>query len=305
MNRRPFQFAIALLWLTLPLVAIQYWRVWDRLPARMATHFNATGQPNGWMSREVSVEFGVGIIAFLLLVLTPILWAISRRGIDKFAWAFLAFCAVITGVVDFGNHEVINYNLAGTPLHIGPILLVVPAAVVMLSVFFLGSKRGQPLPASEVLAEETHPGRAWALVFVPVLITPLVAARLIPGTAVRLSMILVVTVVLAAMAMVWSGFRYRFLQHGLEVTMLGYRLRSIPRSQIVSYAVEAWGPLRGYGIRGLGNSRAFVWGNRVVHIKTTNGDVYLGHSDPQTIVRDLDLVMGYSPAVGAERPAGS
>ena len=249
MNRRPFQFAIAILWLTLPLVAIQYWRVWDQLPVRMATHFNATGQPNGWMSREVAVEFGVGIIAFLLLVFTPILWTISRRHVDGFAWAFLTFCALITGVVDFGNHAVINYNLAGTPLHIGPVLLVVPVAVILLSIFFLGSQRGQPLPASEVLAEETHAGRAWALVFMPALIMPLVGARLIPGTAVRLSMILVVVVGLASMAMVWSGFRYRFLEHGLEVSMLGYRLRSISRSQIVSYAVEAWGPLRGYGIR--------------------------------------------------------
>src|ERR1700675_891860 len=97
MNRRPFQFAIALLWLTLPLVAIQYWRVWDQLPASMATHFNAAGQPNGWVSRTVALEFGVGIMAFLLAVFTPILWIISRRGLDKFAWAFLVFCAVITG----------------------------------------------------------------------------------------------------------------------------------------------------------------------------------------------------------------
>jgi hypothetical protein len=34
-----------------------------------------------------------------------------------------------------------------------------------------------------------------------------------------------------------------------------------------------------------------VWGNKVVHIKTSNGEVFLGHSDPQRIVRDLDRVM--------------
>src|SRR5258706_12164696 len=101
MNRRPFQFAIGLLWLSLSLVAIQYWCVWDQLPARMATHFNAAGQPNGWMSREVALEFDVGMVAFLMLVFTPILWAISRRQVDRFAWAFLAFCAVITGVVAY------------------------------------------------------------------------------------------------------------------------------------------------------------------------------------------------------------
>ncbi|HWZ83827.1 MAG TPA: DUF1648 domain-containing protein [Terriglobales bacterium] len=292
--KRPFQFAIALLWLTLPLVAIQYWRVWDQLRARMATHFNAAGQPNGWMSREVSVEFGIGIMAFLLVIFTPILWAISRRHVDKFAWAFLAFCAVITGVVAFGNQEVINYNLSGTPIHIGPFLLAAPAAVI-LSISYFGSHRGEALPSSEVLAEETHAGRAWALVFLPALLMPVVALRAIPNTAIRTSLSFVIVAVPAASAMVWSGFRYRFLKHGLEVRALGYRLRSIPRSQIVSYGVESWNPLRGYGVRGLGTSRAFVWGNKVVHIKTTNGDVYLGHGDPQRIVRDLDLVMSDSP----------
>lgn len=295
MNRRPFQFAIALLWLTLPLVAIQYWRVWDQLPVRMATHFNAAGQPNGWMSREVALEFGIGMMIFLLAVFTPILWVLSRREVDKFAWAFLGFCAVVAGFVAVGNQKVIEYNLTGAPIHIEPLLIIVPAAIVILMVFYLGSKRGEALASSEVIAEETHSGRAWAAVFALPMLGPLAAIRLIPIPAVRVSMGLIALVLFASLAMAWTGFRYRFLQHGVEITALGYRLRSIPRSQIVSYAPEAWGPLRGYGIRGIGNSRAFVWGNKVVHIKTANGDVYLGHSDPQTIVRDLDLVMSYSP----------
>lgn len=293
--RRPFQLAITLLWLALPLVAFQYWQVWDQLPPRMATHFNAGGQPNGWMSREVSLEFGVGVMAFLLLVFTPILWVMSRRQVDKFAWAFLGFCAIVAGFVAAGNQQVISYNLQGTPIHVEPLLIVVPAAVVVLSVFFLDSKRGHALPTSEVLAEERHSGRPWAAVFLPALLLPLIAARLIPVAAVRISIVLVAAVTFGAMAMAWTGFRYLFLQHGVEISALGYRLRSIPRQQILSYAVEAWNPLRGYGIRGIGDSRAFVWCNKVVHIKTTNGDVYLGHSDPGRIVRDLDLVMGQCP----------
>ena len=295
MNRRPFQFAIALLWLALPLVAIQYWSVWDQLPVRMATHFNAAGESNGWMSREVAVEFGVGIIAFLLLVFTPILWAISRRGADTFAWAVLGFCAVVAGFVAVGNQRVIAYNLEGAPLHVEPLLIVVPAAVVILSAFYLGSKRGEALPSSVVMTEETHPGHAWAALLLLPMLGPLAAIRLVPITAVRISMALVALVLLASAAMAWTGFRYRFLRHGIEVSTLGYRLRSIPRLQIVSYAAESWNPLRGYGIRGIGRDRAFVWGNQVVHIKTTNGDVYLGHRDPQQIVRDLDLVMRSSP----------
>ena len=55
---------------------------------------------------------------------------------------------------------------------------------------------------------------------------------------------------------------------------LGFTLRTIPKLQIVSYAMESWSLPRGYGIRGIGNTRAYVWGNKVVHIRTTDGEVY-------------------------------
>jgi hypothetical protein len=74
--------------------------------------------------------------------------------------------------------------------------------------------------------------------------------------------------------------------------MFGFRLRSIPKQSIVSYSIEPWSLVRGYGIRGIGGTRAFVWCNKVVHIKTTNGDTYLGHSDPERIMRDLNMVTG-------------
>jgi uncharacterized protein DUF1648 len=288
--RRSFQLAIALLWLALPVVAYQYWRVWNQLPARMASHFNAAGQPNGWMSREVSAEFGICVIALLLVVFTIILWVMLRSQIEKVAWMFLGFSAVILSLVAVLNQQVIAYNLNGTPLHIESFLITIPAVAIAFALVFLASKRGHPLPQSEVLAEETHSGRLWTLAFVPTLLMPLMTARVVPNNATRLPMILVSIITLALMAIVWTGFRYRFLQHGLEVRILGFRLRSIPRQQILSYAAESWSPLRGYGIRGLGNNRAFVWGNKVVHIRTTNGEVYLGHTDPERIVRDLDRV---------------
>ncbi|MBI3475075.1 MAG: DUF1648 domain-containing protein [Acidobacteria bacterium] len=295
MTRRPFQFAIALLWLALPLVAWQYWRVWNQLPARMATHFNFSGVPNGWMSREGSAEFIFCLMAFLLVVFSVILWVMSRERAEGVAWSFLGFTAVILGFVAAGNQQVIEYNLRGAPIRVELLAMAITLASVIFTVIFLRSRRGTALPAGVVLAEEIHRGGAWSLVFIPALVTPLIMFRLAPSTATRVSMLLVVALAVLTMAMVWTGFRYRFLQHGLEISALGLRLRSIPRSQIVSYQAERWGPWRGYGIRGIGNTRAFVWGNKVVHIKTTNGDVYVGHRDPQTIVRDLDLVVKNFP----------
>jgi hypothetical protein len=71
---------------------------------------------------------------------------------------------------------------------------------------------------------------------------------------------------------------------------LGFRLRSIPRADIKEYAVESWNPLRGYGIRGIGNRRAYVWCNQGVRIQTNDGEVFLGHREPERIVRDLDSI---------------
>jgi len=98
----------------------------------------------------------------------------------------------------------------------------------------------------------------------------------------------------ACAAMARSGLPYRFSPAGLEIYTLGLRLRSIPLVQIRDYTVEGWSPIRGYGIRGVGGCRAYVWGNRVVHIKTDDGDVFLGHSEPERIVHDLDVIKQFA-----------
>jgi hypothetical protein len=145
---------------------------------------------------------------------------------------------------------------------------------------------------SDVLAEETHSGRAWSLIILLALIGPMIGVALVPSTAGRWALALVGVIAIGTFAMSWSGFQYRFLRHGVEIRMLGFRLRSIPKQSIVSYSIEPWTFIRGYGIRGIGTSRAYVWCNQVVHIKTSNGEIFLGHSDPQRIVRDLNMVTG-------------
>jgi hypothetical protein len=145
---------------------------------------------------------------------------------------------------------------------------------------------------SDLLAEETHSGRAWSLIILLALVGPMVGVALVPSTAGRWAVSLVGVIAIGTFVMSWSGFQYRFLRHGVEIRMLGFRLRSIPKQSILSYSIEPWAFIRGYGIRGIGSSRAYVWCNQVVHIKTSNGEIFLGHSDPQRIVRDLDMVTG-------------
>jgi len=145
----------------------------------------------------------------------------------------------------------------------------------------------------DLLAEETHSGRGWGLVILLAVLGPALAVVLAFRAPALFALTILGLVGLVSVAMAWSGFQYRFLRYGVEIRMLGFRLRSIPKESIVSYSIASWPFLRGRGIRGVGNTRAYVWCNKVVHIRTSNGEVFLGHNDPERIVRDLDMVTGF------------
>jgi hypothetical protein len=295
MNRKYFQYAIGLLWLVLPLTAIRYWMAWAHLPPLVATHFDEAGHPNGWMTRETSLIFGLGITLFLLVILTVLLYVIEKKNTgDTFSWAFLGFCYVMIGFIYYGNASIVSYNLYGKPVEVAPVPIVVPLAVIALVAVYLGSKRGQPLQTRAWLAQEVHASKLWAAVFLIPLVIELAALIAVPLVQVRLGLTLLCLVFVVVVAQAWSGFLYKFGPSGVEISTLGFRLRSIPREQIKAYTAKHWTPLRGYGIRGVGHKRAYVWGNRGVLIKTSDGEVFLGHSQPERVIRDLDTIMKYA-----------
>ncbi len=289
MNRR-MQAVTGLMWLALPLTALRYWWVWDRLPARMATHFNAAGQANGWMTREVALEYGLGLTAFVLLIFTIMSYVMQKQKAPApVAWSLTGLLALVVGMIYQANNGIIAYNLTGRPVSVFGPLILVPAVIVFTTVY-LGSKRGSPLPESAPLAEETHASLMMGFIFLILLGIELAIATQVPGKAVFIPSIMLALVFAACAAFAWSGFHYRFTQGGVEIRALGFRLRSIPAAEIREYTVESWSLLRGYGIRGIGASRAYVLGNQVVHIRTAEGDVFLGHDEPQRVVRDLDMM---------------
>lgn len=295
MTRKWWKIGIALPWLGLPLIALRYWMVWDQLPVRMATHFNAMSQPNGWMSREGSLYFIVGLYLLLVVLFTVIITVVHKvHAPDAAAWAVLGLFYVILGVLYYGNESVLSYNLTGAPVQVLAMVIPIFVAIFIVIAITLSSKRGNDLPTGSLLAEEVHTGRGWALVMVlPVLVEAAVIYA-VPNTGLRLTLGLTALVLLVAGAMAWSGFHYIFTSAGVEIRTLGYRLRSIPVEQIKQYAIADWSIAGGYGIRGLGERRAYVWGNRGVRIKTSYGEVFLGHSNPDRIVHDLDVVKQFS-----------
>jgi len=293
MNRTVYRGFVLLLWLALPLAALEYWQVWDKLPARMATHFNFANQPNGWMAPGESLRFILVMMAVMLAVFTVLAWIASRKSVNAGSWALLGLFYVAMATLIAVNKAVLSFNVDGTPLNLGPWLVAVPVAVVVFIVVFLLSQRGRAFPPSEVLAEEVHSGRLWAVVLAVPVVGILALANQVPSRPAQFGLGLVAVALLGAAALAWTGFHYVFTRSGVEVRSLGFRLRSIPAEQIKEYGAQRWNAIGGYGIRGVGSTRAYVWGNKVVHIRTTSGEVYLGHSDPERIVRDLDLVKGF------------
>jgi hypothetical protein len=147
-------------------------------------------------------------------------------------------------------------------------------------------------------AKERHGSVMWAMVMIVPACGMLLFAGSVPLAIIRLTLIVSAVILFAAAAMAWSGFHYSFSPAGIEIRTLGFRVRSISAADIRSYAVDRWNVIGGYGIRGLGNRRAYVWGNNGVRIKTTQGEVFLGHKEPEKIVRDLDMITG---AVAAKK----
>jgi|SRR5450432_981170 hypothetical protein len=291
-SRGRFVALLALMWLALPLAWLRYRQVWDRLPARVATHFDGAGRANGWMTPQASLNFTLGTLLLLLVVFSAILFSGLRRAhkVDVSMWAVLGFFYVIIGFFLCISEFVLRYNLYGSSPAVGPILVGLLAAIVVFTVIYLRAHRGAELPASDVLAEETHGSGIFVLLFLLPAAVEAGAATMVPD-GVKVALGLGAVILLLAAVFAGYGFHYRFTPAGVDIRTLGFRLRSIHAADIQSYAVAPWGFWGGYGIRGIGSERAYVWGNRGVRIKTLEGDAFLGHREPGKIVQDLDLIM--------------
>jgi hypothetical protein len=278
-------------------MAGMYAMSWQQLPARLATHFDLANHPNGWMSRGGSLTFSLVMGIFIAGLTTFILSRVKRP--DPAAWALLVLFYVIMGTLLWAERAVIAYNAHSKPVNVAPVLVTGISAAVVVAIIALGTRRGIPLSANNVLAVERHDSKMLGFVLGVAAVAMIALIAAIPVAGVRIAIGIAVVLMLASAALAWDGFRYLFTSSGVEVRALGFRLRSIPSVEIKSYAPDHWNVIGGYGIRGVGDKRAYVWGNRGVLIKTLEGEVFLGHKNPEEIIRDLDLITRNHEAHGA------
>lgn len=110
MNLNWFKTAVLLMWVALPTAAWKYWSAWDRLPQRVAVHFDANWQPNGYTSREGSLELGLGIMVALLVLFTVATLIIHDLKPNA-AVPALVIAYVVIGFCWYGNYSIVKFNL--------------------------------------------------------------------------------------------------------------------------------------------------------------------------------------------------
>ena len=123
MNRDCYKWLVLLMWLALPTSAWTYWHFWDQLPARMAVHFNANWQANGYTTREGALQLGLGILLVMLVLFTVATLTVFYLK-PVAVWAVLAIAYVVVGFCWYGNYSIVEFNLKAQPAHselVGPI----------------------------------------------------------------------------------------------------------------------------------------------------------------------------------------
>jgi hypothetical protein len=182
----------------------------------------------------------LALASFLLVLFTAILARVRRPEVG--AWSVLGMAYVVLGVVCWVNQTLIAYNLYGTPVQVGPILIMVIGSVFAVMAVFLGSKRGASLNAGEIVAEEVHAAPLWAALFLVPLVAELAPIVVVPNAGLRFGLALLALLMVVVVGGTWSGFHYVFSRSGVEIRTLGFRLRSIPVEKIRTYAVDRWSP---------------------------------------------------------------
>ena len=110
MNRAWHKAAILLMWLALPSARWMYSHAWDQLPARMAVHFDANWQPNGYTSREGAMRLGLEILLLMLVLFTVTTLLIDVLKPSAF-WPALIVAYVSLGFCWYANYSIVKFNL--------------------------------------------------------------------------------------------------------------------------------------------------------------------------------------------------
>ena len=144
--------------LALAVIAQAFWQR-DRLPQRVATHFNAAGQADGWMTRDAQTAAHIALVLFIAVMLeglarlSPRLpdglvnlphrdhWLAPERRAATHAWLAgltrLIGCVLMLFFLAL-FHLVYRANLGGTPMLPAPAGLLVGGLLTTIGLLIAG-----------------------------------------------------------------------------------------------------------------------------------------------------------------------
>jgi hypothetical protein len=295
MCSRNWRIAMMVPWLAFVAMLLDIWRAYDSLPAVIASHFNAAGIANGFAPKQPVFTTIIGVAFGLLCLFTFILSRFPQ--ISGLGW--LVMVAEFWGIgILFGiTHGTLRVNLGEAKtldFPLGIWSLIMGGALLIGEVGRIRVARKRAREYGELIAEETHASPVMGMIFLVIAIGLFAASLLLDLYGPSQTVPVIIGVVMLGCAM-WaaSGFRYRITTAGLEIRTLGLTLRFVPAQEIVTYRAESCNPLRdfgGWGIRGIGRMRAYIWGgNRCVHVQTLSGDqIYLGLAAADRMVAEME-----------------
>jgi hypothetical protein len=296
MCSRNWRIAMMVPWLAFVVMLVDIWRAYDRLPAVMASHFNAAGLANGWAPKQQVMFTIVGITFGLLCLFTFLLSRFPQ--INGLGWLVMVAeywgIGILAGIthgtlrVGIGEARTLDFPIGIWSLIMGGALVVGEFGRIRVIRKRADADHGQ------FIAQERHSSPVMAMVMVFAVVGTLALEILLDlrGPA-RVVPTVVAAILLGCAVWAFTGFQYRVTTTGLEIRMLGLPIRFVPAMDIQSVRAKECNPLTdfgGWGIRGIGKMRAYIWGgHRCVYVQTHAGDqIYLGIRDADRMVRELE-----------------
>jgi hypothetical protein len=296
MCSRNWRIAMMVPWLAFVAMALEIWRAYDRLPAVIASHFNAAGVPNGFAPKDQVFLTILGLTFALLCLFTFILSRFPQ--ISGLGWLVMVAEFWGVGLLLGITHGTLRVNLGEASVlsfPVGAWSLIMGAALVIGEAGRIRAMRNRSNASSgELIAEEVHNSVRLSTMFAGISVVMICSTNLLHMAGPARGILVTVGLILLGCA-VWAytGFIYRITTAGLEIRMLGFPIRFVPAMDITAMQAKDCNPLTdfgGWGIRGIGKMRAYIWGgNRCVYLQTHAGDeIYLGIRDADRMVRELE-----------------
>jgi hypothetical protein len=279
--------------------AIYVASVWSRLPTRLAVQFGLDGAPTRFLTKN---EFVAATLVFLVIELVVMLGAAisARKNLAR-----LVFVLVVVELMLLA--AVVHHNLGGassTVVQLGVLALALglAAAVVALPG---GEDRRQPglqrNPASSgspIIGEFRHRSVVVALGVLPLLAYQIWVWRT-PGAFSKLIAAGVGLIVLWVAVLAWRGFRYLVRRDGLLVQGLVRTIVFVPPEEIRRVEVATVNALDvgGWGSRGRGRRRAFIWRSGPgVRVEIEGGALFLASDEAASVAAALESMRSMGTA---------